>query len=454
MTNNYFNDLDNALQWVNAIASAVRKNIPKEEKHVRIKRVLSLLDNPHHYFKSVHITGSKGKSSTSYTCAYFLKEMGYTTGLFTSPHIHCYNERIRINQKNIDDDMLLSTINRIYQLTQLHGLKLTMFEIFTAIACIVFKEQGVSYAIFEVGIGGTYDTTNFLEPVLCIITNIEKEHTDILGHTLEEIAQNKAGIIKHKTPVFIGRQTYPYLLDILLAFAKNKNAPSVYLPDVIEARKIDKDVYTFPFSQKRILQVKDKTHNVRHWDGKEIISHTPSSVIVENQILADVAMHALLEKQVSSQRVYGKDVQLMCRSEVIEVKNQYIFLDGAHTRLSIMHAFECLSNMQKKIVLIFSLIKGKDYRESLEVILPYQRIIETVIISTPGNFRSSEPECIYELFKNTHLNTMLLKDPRDAMEHGMTFIDKGYSLAVIGSFFLCADCRTWLTEHTDFMMEQ
>jgi dihydrofolate synthase / folylpolyglutamate synthase len=163
------------------------------------------LDNPHQKFKSIHVAGTNGKGSTSHYLAAILQSAGYKTGLYTSPHLKSYTERIRINGQPIPENKVIDFVkdNQII----IESLSPSFFELSVGMAFDYFAKEAVDIAIIEVGLGGRLDSTNIITPVLSVITNISFDHTDILGDTLPKIAYEKAGIIKQQVPVVIGERS-------------------------------------------------------------------------------------------------------------------------------------------------------------------------------------------------------------------------------------------------------
>ncbi|MBL7857623.1 MAG: bifunctional folylpolyglutamate synthase/dihydrofolate synthase [Cyclobacteriaceae bacterium] len=162
------------------------------------------LGNPHRKFRSIHIAGTNGKGSTSHMLASVLQSAGYRTGLYTSPHLKEFTERIRVNGQEVSKDFVVDFVNRINPL--IHELKPSFFEITVAMAFDYFAQQKVDVAVIEVGLGGRLDSTNVITPILSLITNIGWDHKDLLGDTLEKIATEKAGIMKPGVPVIISHR--------------------------------------------------------------------------------------------------------------------------------------------------------------------------------------------------------------------------------------------------------
>lgn len=181
--------------------------------------------HPHRKFKSIHIAGTNGKGSCSHTLASILQEAGYNVGLYTSPHLIDFRERIKINGECISEDYVIDFVEN--ERSFFEPLHPSFFELTTALAFKYFADNNVDIAVIEVGLGGRLDCTNIISPVLSVITNISFDHTQFLGNTLEQIAKEKAGIIKPGIPVIIG-ETTPETKKVFSEKARSVNAPIVF----------------------------------------------------------------------------------------------------------------------------------------------------------------------------------------------------------------------------------
>ena len=206
---------------------APRSNDP-EGRLERMRAVLAELGNPQERFGTVHVTGTKGKGSTSAYTESILRHLGHRTGLFTSPHLHTFRERIRVSGQLIGQEDCADLIERA--LPHLEAIPdLTVFGRITVLAFLCFARAGVDWAVVEVGVGGRLDSTNVLYPAVCGITHISRDHMHILGDSLEEIAAEKAGIIKSGTPVFSAPQKQ-MAKEVLRRVAAQKEAPLAEVP--------------------------------------------------------------------------------------------------------------------------------------------------------------------------------------------------------------------------------
>ena len=197
--------------------------------------LLNLLGNPHHNFKSVHIAGTNGKGSTSHMLASVFQEAGYKTGLYTSPHLRDFRERIRLNGEMIPEEKVVSFIAEHKE--QFEKMELSFFEMTVGMAFDFFSKENVDIAIVEVGMGGRLDSTNLITPELSVITNIGLDHVKFLGDTMEKIAGEKAGIIKPNIPVVIG-ETQPETHQVFEDKAAECKSPIHFADQIFDCNKI------------------------------------------------------------------------------------------------------------------------------------------------------------------------------------------------------------------------
>ena len=206
--------------------------------------------HPHRRFRTIHVAGTNGKGSCSHTLAAILQESGYCVGLYTSPHLVDFRERIRVNGQPISEEYVVDFVEK--ERTFFEPLHPSFFELTTAMAFRYFADKQVDVAVIEVGLGGRLDCTNIIRPDLCIITNISFDHMQFLGHTLAQIASEKAGIIKEGTPVVIG-ETAPETKPVFLAKATTMHAPIYFAEDY------DREDYPgIEFELKGLYQKKNK----------------------------------------------------------------------------------------------------------------------------------------------------------------------------------------------------
>ena len=253
------------------------------------KQLCAVLNNPQTQFKSIHIAGTNGKGSVSHMLAAILQTSGYKTGLYTSPHLKDFRERIKVNGEMCREDFIVDFTEKIK--TQIELLQPSFFEITVAMAFDYFAQQQVDIAVIETGLGGRLDSTNIIMPELSIITNIGYDHMNILGDTLEKIAYEKAGIIKKNIPVVIG-ELNNLITDVFQSSAKEKQAPLIFAQDnfyvqdfnyehhqlkveVVDSRKNEHHIYTLDlpgvYQTKNIVAVLEAIHQlqIKNWKIKQ-----------------------------------------------------------------------------------------------------------------------------------------------------------------------------------------
>ena len=195
----------------------------------RVKQFLTFIGKPYEAYPVFHVAGTNGKGSTSAMTASILRAAGFKTGLFTSPHLIKPNERIRIGDIFVPDEFIIDRVQAWRQ--QITELGLTFFEVLTALGMDYFRQESVDYAVFETGLGGRLDATNVVDPLACIITAISMDHENILGDTIEQIALEKAGIIKAGKPVFLAKNSRA-VKEVMESKCREVGAPLHYVPDL------------------------------------------------------------------------------------------------------------------------------------------------------------------------------------------------------------------------------
>ncbi len=227
-----FDDLPQALEWLDShidfeASMPERRALPTLD---RMRELMDLLGDPQAAYPALHITGTNGKGSTAAMATALLAEQGLTVGTYTSPNLSRVNERIARNGQPIDDDSLVEVLASLSRLETLMKDRPTRFELLTAAAFAWFADEAVDVAVIEVGLGGSWDSTNVVDADVAVLTNISYDHTDVLGPTLEDITRDKSGIIKPDSRVVIG-ETHPTLLDLIRTAAGVVGASQVWVRD-------------------------------------------------------------------------------------------------------------------------------------------------------------------------------------------------------------------------------
>ena len=321
------------------------------------------LDNPQHKFKSIHIAGTNGKGSSSHFLASILQSAGYKTGLYTSPHLKSYTERIRINGVPIPENEVVSFVERNKYF--LEELKPSFFEMSVGMAFEFFATERVDIAIIEVGLGGRLDSTNIIKPLLSLITNISFDHTDILGDTLPKIAFEKAGIIKPNTPVIISERNSETEV-VFTEKANNENAPIYFAEDYFkvvnfEEKNLLLEIDLIDLTTNQPFKIQSQL--VGEYQLKNILG-VLKTIDILNQLDFHISKNALLEgiKNVITQ------TGLQGRWQVLS-KNPLMICDTAHNVAGISQVIGSLRKIQyEKLWMIMGFVSDKDVSGILELL--------------------------------------------------------------------------------------
>lgn len=311
-----------------------------------IRRILKQLNNPQDSVKTIHVTGTNGKGSTSYYLSNLLQKAGQKTGLFVSPYIYEFNERIQLNGKNINNNDLIKTANKIETAIEIlkkddPNFSLVTFEYEVALAFQFFAQENCDYAVIEVGIGGEHDKTNVIIPEVSVITTIGLDHEKIIGPTLKDIAKEKSGIIKSNRPVVLGNVPQD-VLEILLNKAQSENSKSFLLG--------------------RDFQIKIMPDVIEYQDSKNIYNFALRPLVEAYDIGVAVQVIQLLQLDLDRKKIEEaiNETRIPGRYDVIQTSPE-IIVDGAHN----LQAMENLLNLVRKkkkgqIYVLLGMMKDKD----------------------------------------------------------------------------------------------
>lgn len=388
----------------------------------RIQKLLELIGNPQIGLKYFHIAGSNGKGSTASFIASILMEAGYKVGLYTSPHLVRFNERIKLNNKEIDDQYIASFINSIDKIIE--KMKPTFFEITTAMAFNYFAKNKPDFVVLETGLGGRLDATNVIEPLASVITSISLEHTNILGDTIKQIAYEKAGIIKANKPIFIGK--LPTDAEEVIKFRAEELNSSLIPFDSFAKLKDD-------FVQ---VVLKNKTLNIYKTglNGSHQFHNAGLSVKVVNDVvnINDISIiNNGLMNVTANTGIQG-------RYEIVNTKPKVI-LDAAHNTegvLSFIKEFSKEFQNYRERILLFGAMKDKDISSMLELLSPYF----TKIYGVPINYeRAASVDELIKIGQDINVKVERLND-----YDKINFTNRAEEdcVVVLGSIYLLGEIKS------------
>ena len=390
----------------------------------RMFALMELLGNPQKQYPIIHVAGTKGKGSTSALCAAALQAAGYKVGLYTSPHLEDYVERIQVDGRPISHEQLAELVEEIKPaVAQIPYL--TTFEITTALAFMAFGKYGVTAAVFEVGLGGRLDATNIVTPKVSVITSLSYDHTAVLGNTLTLIAGEKAGIIKEGVPVVSSPQK-DEALEVLERVAKNKNS---------EMTLVGRDV-NFALIESSLEGQKLRIQN------SEFRIPLLGNHQVENAATAYTALKVSGIPITDDQIQKGfSQVQWRARFEVARREPPVIF-DSAHNQDSFAKLSETLEIYfpGKKVYLIFGASEDKNIPGMFAEL---KSKIEKIIVTRADHPRALEVEKIQGLAEQAGVKSEAVTPVKSALERALELSSKDGSIVLsAGSMFVTAEVMT------------
>ncbi|OCA91270.1 bifunctional folylpolyglutamate synthase/dihydrofolate synthase [Bacillus sp. FJAT-27225] len=430
-----FQTYTEALEWIHG-----RLRLGMKPGLTRMEWMMDKLGNPENLVKSVHIGGTNGKGSTLTFLRSIYEAAGYTVGTFTSPYIESFNERISVNGQPVSDEDIVKLANRIKPLAdELDQSELggpTEFEIITAMAFVYFGEtEGIDVAIFEVGLGGRFDSTNILKPMVSVITNIGLDHVAILGDTYEEIAFEKAGIIKEGIPVITGT-LQPGALKVLEEQADQKGSSLLRLGKEItildheKAKRGERFSLVTPFGFLGKLEVS--------MIGEHQTANASLAVATAQQLNQD----GLMKADDTAIRKGLKEAFWPGRLEIVS-ENPMIILDGAHNTEGIQALVEELSARfsNDKVRIIFAALKDKPLGSMIKTLEEASSSLTFVSFDFP---RAASAKELVALGNNPF--NLAADDWRRAITDEIGKLRDGEVLVITGSLYFISEARRYLLE--------
>ncbi len=444
-----FNTFNESLDY---IYSKIDFSLTKQQRYSdevfnldRMRNFMRALGNPQDSYKTIHVAGTKGKGSISAMIAEVLREAGYKTGFYSSPHMIEYTERIRVNGFSIDENEFIQVLNEIYPIIEsIYGL--TTFEITTAIAFCYFKKKDVDVAVFEVGLGGRLDATNIIKPILSVISSISMDHMAILGNTLQEIAGEKAGIIKTNTPVIIAPQRGD-VMGVFRAKAEEMGSRLIAVKDKVCTSQRKSDIrhqtFTIEYPCSDEVQFQDKK-------SYEISIPLLGEHQMEN---ASTAFCALKTLQEIGLRINDKDivsglakVHWPGRFEILK-ENPFLIIDAAHNPESVERLVSTIQELLsgKRVFLIFGASEDKDIKGMLHI---FQPVTNKLILTRSVHPRAANPGDMKKMIKDISYDTIVIDDIEEALSYAFKEAHDNDVILASGSIFVASAIREiWFSNY-------
>ncbi len=391
-----------------------------------IKRILSALGNPQDNFTSIHVAGTNGKGSVASALSSILHESGYKVGLYTSPHLVRFNERICINNCQISDADVVKSYKAVQQVH--HGDRSpTFFEFATAMALYEFGRQKVEWAVIETGMGGRYDATNIITPAISIITNVSMEHRDYLGNTLAQITREKAGIIKQRTPV-VTAVKQKQAQSVVQRVAHKKSAPVFMLGKNFTVRRNRTGYFSY-------YGIENTWHDLQ----TPLLGHYQ----VQNAALALAASELLnkLKAEISFKSIKNglTKTRWPGRLEIVSDK-PLVILDGAHNLIAARNLSKFLAEnlVNRRIILVVGILDDKPYAPMLKSLLP---VCSRAIITRAKTDRALPTQKLYATAKKIISDVTTVADVAKAAKHAIETAGPDDVVCIAGSLYVVGEAK-------------
>lgn len=418
-----------ALEYIEQIPSFRKKPSLKA-----IDELLGYLNNPHKNLKFVHVAGTNGKGSTTAFISTILMEANYKVGIYTSPYITDFTERIKVNSHEIEKNIFAKLITELEgKISLMHKetkeIAPTYFDIITAVAFKYFSDLKCDIVVLETGLGGRFDSTNIIENnELAVITAIGLDHMSILGNTIAEISKEKAGIIKENSHVVV----YPQSREILNVFKEVSEEQNCkfHIIDLTNVTVI-----------KNVKPLENSRFNYKHLKNLEI------SLLGKHQILNSVVAIEAIEilnnnkYSISEKNIKDGLLKTYCKGRFEILKTSPFFvIDGAHNIQGVKALVDNIKYYfpRKKITFIVGILKDKDYKDMLQIVVP---IAYKFITVTPHNHRALKGEYLASYLKEYHKNVEYMKDTK-----AITSIKQNDDevICAFGSLYLISEIRGYI----------
>jgi len=405
---------------------------------INTRKLCAMLDEPQEQFKSIHIAGTNGKGSTSHMMAAILQNAGYKVGLYTSPHLIDFRERIRINGVPVSKEWVVDFVKD--HKPAIESIQPSFFEITVAMAFAAFADEKVDIAVIETGLGGRLDSTNVITPILSIITNISYDHQDILGNTLQEIAAEKAGIIKKGVPVVLGEQQ-DETERVFLEHAMRNKSTLYYAESLWDLVRVKQDAQYQYF--KAVQRAQREMYDLRTDLSGSYQQHNIKTVLAAAEVLvANQGLNLSLPKILEALSKVKELTGLRGRWEWIQ-HNPAIICDVGHNAAGItevMKQWKEVPAKQKHIVVGF--VRDKDVAAAL-ALFPKDSIYYFCNAQTPRALPAAE---LREMAAEQHLNGLAYSSITEAVNAAKQNMDDADALLITGSFFVVGEAMVSLDQ--------
>ncbi|HVO95440.1 MAG TPA: folylpolyglutamate synthase/dihydrofolate synthase family protein [Terriglobales bacterium] len=391
----------------------------------RMDRALSLFNHPEARFPSIHIAGTNGKGSTSAMVQRILSLAGYRTGLYTSPHLVSFTERIRVDDQEITSQEVIALTEEIEQRTGAADVPLTFFEFITVMAFVFFARRKIDVAVVEVGLGGRLDATNVLTPLVSAITTIAKDHEAYLGTDVLSIAREKGGIIKEGVPL-VGGKLLPEVTELLRGIADDHGSSSYFLAKDYKISLQNEGLFDYTGIKQHFLNLSVGLRG-RHQKANAAVALAALELIADRFPTGEQAVREGLDT-----------VHWPGRLEVI-LDRPTVVLDGAHNGEGVKALIDEIVDMGRgrKVKLLFAAMADKEWDLMVNALA---NVVDEMVFTRVGMERSADPKRLAESVRN-RIPHRVIPDSRTALRTVFDEIQPAEFLVVAGSLYLLGELR-------------
>ncbi|MGZ3512624.1 MAG: bifunctional folylpolyglutamate synthase/dihydrofolate synthase [Thermodesulfobacteriota bacterium] len=397
----------------------------------QIERILSVTGNPHKEIQAIHIGGTNGKGSTAAMMSSILQKEGYRVGLYTSPHLIRFTERIKVNGKEIEEKEVAALTEWMKKEIEAAGIapRFTFFDFTTAMAFHYFKQKLVDLAVLEVGLGGRLDSTNVVDPLISVITNVAKDHEEHLGKSILKIAGEKAGIIKKGRPL-ITAATTPQALHLFSKICREKESPFYRVGKEFRYARAEDGDFDYEGLNRKLWSV--------HLNLKgfhQIINAATAFGAME--VLEDLGYRVSTDAMIDGVR----EVEWPGRLEMVS-SSPGVILDGAHNPAGALVLKESLEKefQFRHLVLLIGIMKDKDIQSILQLLAP---LADHIILTRPHTDRATPPLLLKKILGRSGKKAEIVEDLNEAIVRGLSLVGKEDLLCITGSLYTVGEARAY-----------
>lgn len=442
----YQNTLDYLYGFVDYSLTRQLRYSPEKFNLDRMRHLMKLMGDPHLRYPVIHIAGTKGKGSTAAMIASVLHEAGFKVGLYTSPHLQDYTERIQVNGQPISHTELVNQVEALKPCFSRVD-EITTFEITTAIGFQVFAAEKVDFGVIEVGLGGRLDATNVVDPLVSVITSLSFDHMNVLGDSISQIAAEKGGIIKPEKPVVLARQ-WKEAREVIEQICQERNAPLVeigrdYFFSERSHSLTGQSFIVWSESEQDLINEFISSGGRNDWDPEHYSIPLLGFHQIENAATAYAAIEIVRSKgfKISKRDISNgfRKVSWPARFELVNEK-PLIIVDSAHNQDSALKLRLAMDDYLngKPIILLFGASEDKDVRGMFANLLPRVRIVVATKSEHP---RAMDPDILVELAQQYGKQSIKTLSVEEGLKEAIQLAGKDAVVVVAGSIFIAAAVR-------------